>query len=119
MLELSIKVDRRIHRGEQAARESIGILGPAERWLDHRELVAAKARQRVARTQAAAQSFRHRPQCRIARQVSEKVIDVLEVIKIHVKHTDAGAVATHAVQGLLQPVMKQPAIRQTGQQIVC
>ena len=59
MLELSIEVDRRLDRSEHPFTERIRILGVNQSLLDHGELVAAKASQRVPCTQALAQPIRH------------------------------------------------------------
>ena len=118
MVKLPIEIDRLCDRGEQTLPESIGILPSPERGLDHRELVAAKARQRIARAQARTQAFRHRPQRRVAGRVPEKVVDALEIIQVHIKDADLARVAARKGQGLFQPVMEQPTVRQTRQQVV-
>ena len=63
------------------------------------------------------QAPRHRLQQVVADRMTERVVDVLEVVEIEAQHGDL-LVALHAAQSLLQLLPEQHAVRQVGQRIV-
>ena len=86
----------------------------------HGELVAAQARQRVARPQAALEPARGPDQQLVAGLVAHAVIDRLEAIEIEVEQREQRIAqgAPRAVKQVLQAIEEQRAVRQRRQRIV-
>ena len=85
---------------------------------ENRELVAAEPRDGIAITGAALQPFRHSHQECVPHAVATGVVDQLEVIEV--KEQDRHCPKVSGVQGerMLEPVVEQAAVRETGQPVV-
>ena len=99
-------------RGELAA-----LLGPADVGLHHREFVAADARHEVGGRHRLDQTGRHELEQLVADRMAERVVDGLEMIEIEAMHGKAAA-RLDAVEGVLQMLAEQHAVRQIGQHVV-
>ena len=86
----------------------------------HGELVAAEARERVARAHAALEPPRDADQQLVAGLVSEAVVDRLEAIEVEVEHREQRLAqrAPRAVKQVLQAVEEQRAVREIRERIV-
>ena len=69
-------------RGEDPLGDDDDVLGPVEAVEQHRELVAAEARDGVGRAHARAQALGDRDQQLVADRVAERVVDGLEVVEV-------------------------------------
>ena len=86
---------------------------------DRAELVAGKARQRVAGRQIARQAPRDRQKNRIAEGKPDRLVDLLEAVDVDHQHGGRrGAGPTRGDQRRVEPVEKQFAIGQAGQIVV-
>ena len=84
------------------------------------ELVAAEARERVARSNAALEAPSDTDEELVAGLVSEAVVDGLEAIEIEVEHREGRGAERplRALKEVLQAVDEQRSIRQIGERIV-
>ena len=102
---------------DQPLRQRSAFRRCVDRDLHDRELVATHAGDRVGLPRHLAQPIGHHPQQLVAGGMAERVVDVLEVIEVqNVGGDDLTALGTG--QGLLQPLVEQHAVRQTGQRVV-
>ena len=113
-----VDLDRQLEHVEQPVRDrhDLGDVGDAVE--QHRELVAAQTRDRVARPEAFAQPVGDRGQQRVAGRVAEPVVDRLEVVEVDEHHRDRRAGPPAAQPGLVEPVEEQRAVRELGQVVV-
>ena len=84
----------------------------------HRELVAAKPRDHVGRTQALAQTASNRLEQLVADRVAKTVIDELETVEVEIEHGCLLVRAIEARENLVEPLLKPRAVRQAGQCIM-
>ena len=61
---------------------------------------------------------RPRPAAAVADGVAERVVDVFEIVQIHVQQRQLAAVRAGLAMRLAQPLAEQRAVRQRGQRIV-
>ena len=111
--------DRRLDR----LLDRVGDGGDARRVLlgqqHQRELVAGKARQRIARLEQAVQPPRDGEQDGVAGRDAEPVIDLLEAVDVDDEHGRLDLLfAPWRAQSCLQPVHEQLAVGQAGQIVV-
>ena len=106
--------------GEQAA-EGLGRLGHAagvDIVQEHRELVAADAREQVRPAQARAELAPHLAQQRVARRVPRHVVDVLEAVEVDVEQRAALARAAQALELARQRLLEVAAVGQLRDGVV-
>ena len=117
-------VPAHLERRRQLLVDPLGDAGGVRLAVDlleqHGELVAAQARERVARSHAAFEPPRDADQQLVARLVAEAVVDRLEAIEIEVEHGEQRLAerAAGAVKEVLEAVEEQRAVRELGQGIV-
>ena len=117
-------VPAHLDRRRQLLVDPLGDAGGVRLAVDvveqHGELVAAQARERVARPHAALEPARGADQQLVAGLVSEAVVDRLEAIEIEVEHREQRIAqrAPRAVKQVLEAVEEQRAVREIGERIV-
>jgi hypothetical protein len=94
------------------------VIGAAHVREDHRELVAAQARDRIAAANAFAQALRNRVEQRIADLVAERLVDRLEAMQVDMRHANQATMPLRFDQRLAQTVGKQHAIGQSGKHVI-
>lgn len=112
------EIDRLAERLPDLLRKQAGFGNRIADIVDDRELVAAEPRDQRRIADASAEPRGHRLQQRIARRMSERVVDVLEAIEIEHQHRKARSAAPRTGQCLLHPLLEQHAVRQVGQRVV-
>ena len=85
---------------------------------DHDELVAAEPRHGVRFAHRGGEPLRDRLQQLVARVVTERVVDPLEVIEVEEEARDVRAVALRLGEDLLQPLVEQRPVREAGEDVV-
>ena len=92
------------------------VFGEAENG----ELVAAEAGNKVARSQPRTQTFRHGAHELIAGFMTERVVDILEFVDVHVRRNRPAAVGAQVALGepLLDFFQHMHSVRQAGEGIV-
>jgi hypothetical protein len=114
--------ERERHRQQvaHALPDDLGLGARQQRQAaqEHEELVAAAAREQVARAHGAAQAGGDLAQQAVAHVVPERVVDALEVVEIDVGERDRGAADARLGHGLGQRGVHRGAIRQPRQGIV-
>ncbi len=108
------EVEWRCQGSDHALRHQGGRLLIRQPRQQHRELIAADPRQRIAIANTALKTLPHELQRDIARLVPEGVIDRLEAIEVEHEHGEHGAVAPRTPHGLMQAIGEQGAVRQVG-----
>ncbi|MNM41348.1 hypothetical protein D3C81_521640 [compost metagenome] len=84
---------------------------------DH-ELVAAEAGEGVLRPQLRPHALGHRDQQAITQLVAIGIVDGLEAVQVAEHHRHRLLAALRLLDGLLDPILQQHAVRQLGQRIV-
>ena len=107
----------RAHRLDDAQRQRRGIGRLADRHLQHRELVAAHARDGVGFPHQLLQALCHHLQELVAGGMAERVVHGLEVVEVEQVHRHDLA-ALDAGQRMLEPLVEQHAVGQVGQRVV-
>ena len=88
-------------------------------FQQHRELVAAEARHRVAGAQADFEAARDADEQLVADHVAETVVDDLEAVEVEEEHGEEAVLATlAALDGELQVIHEERAVRQPRQHVV-
>ena len=82
------------------------------------ELVAAQASQQIAAPQVRSQATRHFDQQVVTDRVPERVIDLLELIKVQEEHSQLPLLALRLGDGITQMVIAQQAVGQASQRVV-
>ena len=108
----------RAQRPDHAARDLVQRAMVRRRGGDHGELIATQARNKI----VAAHDMR-KPQCHIADELvtdrmAERIVDVLEVIEVDVKHRHRCAAASDVGDHRLQPLAEEIPVRQAAQRVV-
>ena len=101
----------------QAKRQPLRVGGVVDVGLDDREFVAADARYRVGFAHAAAQPAGHGAQQLVADGVSERIVDVLEVVEVEAQDGEP-LPALHMDERLGETLAQQQAVGKVGQRIV-
>ena len=116
----AVDLERRRQRLVQPLGHDRGAVHVADVVEQQRELVAADARDGVARPQRRLQALRDRHQQAVADKVAERVVDELEAVEVEEEHRAAEvlALAPRAAQRQLEAVEEQRAVRQPGQGVV-
>ena len=97
---------------------SIAPRSPGQPLAEHRELVAAHARERVARREQRREALGELGQQLVAAIVAEAVVDDLEAVEAEPEHRDGAAVAGGERERVVDAVDEQRAVRQRGQRVV-
>ena len=109
----------RLSRGSHhPAADAHGVVGPADPFAEHGELVAAQPGDRVARTDDALQPDRHGAQQAVAPFVPEGVVDRLEVVEVEEQDSDRLVGAPQLVERHLQAIHEEVPVGQPGQLVV-
>ena len=82
------------------------------------ELVAAEARQRVARTHHAAQPLADDAQELVAHLMAEIVVDHLEAVDVTEEHGDLAPGSVRLEQRMVDVVKQQPSVGQTRERVL-
>jgi hypothetical protein len=110
-----VDFERRLERGG----DSLGRIEGRSRGIglfdQDRELVAAHARDRVGRRERRAQALADRLQQLVAGEVSQTVVDRLEVVEIEEQH---GRVSGAHDECMLDAIREQGSIREACQRVV-
>ena len=116
--QLTIDIVRLAQERHDAFGQGARLMRSGEPDLQDREFVAAKAGGHVAVAQAFAETLRRRLQKLVAGRVPQAVVDVLEVIEIEIKNGKRVILPAHAQKRVLQVIVKQHPVWQTGQRVV-
>jgi hypothetical protein len=100
-----------------ARRHRRHVVGVRDARQQHRELVAAEARDQVAAARALEQHRGHAHQQRVAGGVALRVVDLLEVVEVDEDHRHVLA-RRIARQRLLDAIAEERAVGQSGQGVV-
>ena len=111
-------LERLAHGGEHALGDLDRLRALADALEQDPELVAAEAGRGVAGAQAAAQALGDLDEQLVAGGVAERVVDRLEVVEVEHADGDEVALAGGAVQGVLDAVVEERAVRQLGERVV-
>jgi hypothetical protein len=88
MTSMAVEIVGRADGFGDAPRQPLRVGRAGDIGLDDGEFVAADAGDRVGVPHAAAQSSGHRPQQLVADRMSERIVDVLELIEIEAQHRE-------------------------------
>ena len=97
---------------------SIAPRSPGQPLAQHRELVAAHARERVAGREQRRETLGQLGQQLVAAIVAEPVVDDLEAVDAEPEHGDGAAVAGGERERVVDAVDEQRAVRQPRQRVV-
>ena len=101
-----------------AERDDVGLHLVADCSQHDGELVAAEAREGVARPQARLEPARHRHEQFVAHHVAEAVVDDLEAIEVEIQHREPAAAPLLVLgETPAEPLDERGAIQQPGQRI--
>ena len=98
--------------------DGLGLLGPGQALDDDRELVAAGPRDRVGVAQVRGEALRDALQHLVAGGVAERVVDLLEAVKVEEQQPEVAAAAPRAQHRLVQPVAEQRPVGQARERVV-
>ncbi len=113
------EADRRRHHPLERSDEAFELGVDVVEQDDDAELVAADARQRVARLEFAAEPTRHGEQRRIAERHAERVVDLLEAVDVDRQRRRGRRAGPLGLDDRRpQPVEEQFAIGQAGEIVV-
>ena len=101
----------------QLAGQFLGLALRVDLRLQHDELVAAEARDRIAVAQHRTQPAGNRHQHRVAHMMAVVVVDRFEVIDIDVVRGERAAVTPGGEQSLFEAILQQRAVRQTREHV--
>ena len=112
-----VDVERQVERGENPLGDGDGF---AERRIrrEHRELVAAEAREQIGPAQAIAQPLGRLHEQQVAVMMAETVVDDLEAVQVDEHHRHLPAVLAIGAPLRLQPMQQVAAVGQPGQRVV-
>ena len=104
-----------VQAAQQFLAHCCGLLGNrlrfmAQRFEQHHELVTAETRQGIFSAQLTSQACGHFDQKGIANQMTEAIVDRLEVIQIDEQQRAQAALTILAIHGVLQAIEQQAAI---------
>ena len=108
----------RAERGDDALRDHHHHLAVVADRGDHREFVAAEAGHQVAAAQRVRQPQGHVADQLVADRVSERVVDVLEVVEVDIEHRGRRRAGLHLVDHRFQPLAEEDAVGQAAERIV-
>jgi hypothetical protein len=94
------------------------IVGGRESFGQVEKLVPAEAAQRVRIANHLFQSSSDRDQQLIAREMTERVVDALEVVEVQEQHGAEASVAEHLGSSLIESIIEERAIGESGQRVV-
>ena len=86
-------------------------------WSDQRELLPTNARDHVVLTQAPEGHGTELPQNGVARQVAERVVDMLEVVDVEHQERERALVALGACDLFIQHLIEIPLVVQLGEAV--
>ncbi len=116
---LGAEPERRLQLADDALGDQRRLVGLDDAFQQHREFVAAQARDDVARLQAGADAAADLEQQVVADQVTDRIVDHLEAVQVDEQHGELFArVRDVALHRLLQPLQQQGAVGQAGQRVV-
>ena len=108
------RAQRRDHpRSHRLQRRLVGRGGG-----DHRELVAAEARDEVVAAQGPGEPIGHAADQVVADVMPERIVDVLEMVEVDVEHRGGRSAMAHLIDHRLQALAEVAAVRQAAQRIV-
>ena len=107
----------RLHRVAQLRGRGLGELGAAV-LEQHRELVAADAREHLAVAQGRLQHRRQAAQQLVAREVPEGIVDAVEEVDVEVEQRVGAALALGVRDRALQALLERLAVGQPRERIV-
>ena len=110
-------VERALELAEQAARDALRVAGVGD-GDDQPELVAAEARDRVARAQRQLQADRDLDQEAVALLVAEGVVDLLELVEVEQHHRELVAGSRRTADRVLGAVVEEHTVREARQTVV-
>ena len=111
--------ERFCERGLQSLGDGADVLGAGEVLGQHRELVAAQPRQRVAGSELRLQPLRDRDQEAVADHVAEAVVHQLEAVEVDEQHRVLVRRRTRALRDRpLQQLAEERAVREVRQRVV-
>ncbi|MCY1227290.1 hypothetical protein D9M72_395550 [compost metagenome] len=105
---------RGLHDGVGNGIHRAAVGDPVE---DHRELIAADARDRVALAHAGTQALRERHQQAVADRMAVVVVDRLEVVQVHQQQCQRAAAGTGACHAFRQAPVEALAVKQAGEMV--
>ena len=106
------------HRCEQALRNLRDFVEVGHALEQHGELVVAQARQGIDAAQARLQAARRLGEDEVAHRLSERVVDLLEIVEVEDHHREQAPAAVGARDSMVQAVGQQRPIRQPGERFV-
>ena len=114
----AVERERQIERLDQRVRERRDVGAAADALHQHCELVPTEARYGIRRARGPDDAVRHRLQQPVARIVTQRVVDVLEVVEIEEHHRHRAAVALCQRERVLHAIAEQVAVGEQRQRIV-
>ena len=109
--------DRFLHRPHDPSGDERRVLGRADRWQDHRELVAAQPRDGVVGAGGSAQPLGNGLQHEVARLVAVAIVDGLEAIEVAEQHREARAGRLRGDERVAQPIDELCPVGEPGQRV--
>ena len=111
--------ERRAQVGADPVGDPAGVVGVDDRVEDDPELVAAEARDGVARSERADQPLTDGDQQAVADGVPDALVDDLEPVQVEEHDRDRrGGPGVGRRQGVTDPVGQQLAVREAGDRVV-
>ena len=107
-----------VDRLDQALAQPISLSCTLRAHLHHGELVAAEPGAGVRFANAGSDPLGHRDQQIVAREMAKRIVDVLEVVEIDQQQGHRLATSAGLGDSVLQAVVQQDPIGQTGQRVV-
>ena len=116
----AVELERFLDRAQHARRHAPRSAKIADRWQNHGEFVAAEAGDGIRLADDADKALAQFGEEQVAHVVPERIVDVLEAVQVEHEQGDRerGASPRGPLDGLLEPVVEQNAIRQPGQRVV-
>ncbi len=114
---LCAQLERRLQRMQDLLGDAFHAADKVQIRQDHRELVPAQARHRVGLAHAGSDAARGVDQQNVALLVSERVVDLLEVVQVDEQDRDVQLIALGLGDVVRQPVMEHAPVGQLGQRV--
>ena len=115
---LALEVERTVEAGQDPRRDLGRVDAVAVALEQDRELVAAETRRRVGLAQRRLDAVADLAEQAVAGGVAERVVDRLEVVQVHEQDRHGLAVATLALEGVLDAVLEQGPVGEAGDRVV-
>ena len=113
---MAMAVERRPQRLIDPRDQRVNVLGALDAVLHDGELIAAEARDEVLGADRLAQPIRDALQELVADQMSQRIVDALELVDVDIEDRELGVFGLQ--QQFLRVALEQRPVRQIGQRVV-